>query len=379
MEFVCRADHRRLLGVQSRDRRLMQNLAIIGCGRVASARYVEVCRDELRDARVIVACDRVPSRADELARALACDSEHDYDDVLRRNDVDVVMILTESGHHYRHACSALQAGKHVIVEKPPGMLPSQVLDCVELAAKRERMYAPILQNRLNPAMLALKEACDEGRFGRQVLATIRLRWCRFQEYYEDGWHGTWQMDGGVINQQAFHHIDALQWIAGPVAEVVSAQTNALNQLQAEDTTVAALRFEDGSLGTIEATTAIRPEDVEASISIAGEGGMAVIGGIALNEIQTWHFVEPRPEDETTPERASQVVPTGYGLSHGPLIQEVIDRLERGELDPPISGQDALPAVRLVHALYKSEEVGGWVRLADDPLSERVGHATDDAT
>ena len=354
----------------------MQNLALVGCGRVASARYLQVCRDELRDACVVVACDRVSSRADELAAALGCDSAYDYDEVLTREDVDVVVILTESGHHYRHACSALEAGKHVIVEKPPGMLPGQVLECVELAAKKERMYAPILQNRLNPAMQALKEAADQGRFGRQVVATIRLRWCREQEYYEDGWHGTWAMDGGVINQQAFHHVDALQWIAGPVAEVVTAQANVLNQLEAEDTTVAALRFEDGSLGTIEATTAIRPDDVEASISIAGEGGVAVIGGIALNEIQTWTFVAPRPEDATTPDRASQEVPTGYGLSHGPLIQEIVDRLERGELTPPISGHDALPALQLVHALYRSEEVGGWVRLGDQPLSERLGRSAD---
>ena len=356
----------------------MQNLAIVGCGRVAKGRYIEVCKEELKNARVVVTCDHVTAKADECAHALECDAEYDYEAVLRRKDVDIAVILTESGYHYEHARSALEAGKHVIVEKPPALLPDQVVHCVQLAAEKKRMYAPILQNRFNPAVRTLKESFDQGRFGRQVLATIRLRWCRFQEYYLDGWHGTWEMDGGVINQQAFHHVDALQWIAGPIAEVASAQANALNRLEAEDTMVAALRFEDGSLGTIEATTAIRPEDVEASISIAGEGGMAVIGGIALNEIHTWKFVDPRPEDATTPERASQTVPTGYGLSHGPLIQEVIDRLEKGELSPPISGEDTLAAVQLVHALYRSAEVGGWVKLGDSPLSDRLGHSAENA-
>ena len=356
----------------------MQNLAIIGCGRVTTGRYIEVCKEELKNARVVVACDHVTVKADDCASELGCDAEYDYEAVLRRKDVDIAVILTESGYHYQHARSALEAGKHVIVEKPPALLPDQILHCVQLADERKRMYAPILQNRFNPAVQALKESFDQGRFGRQVLATIRLRWCRLQEYYMDGWHGTWKMDGGVINQQAFHHIDALQWIAGPVTEVAAAEANALNHLEAEDTMVAALRFGDGSLGTIEATTAIRPEDVEASISIAGEGGMAVIGGIALNEIHTWKFVDPRPEDETTPERASQEVPTGYGLSHGPLIQEVIDRLEKGELSPPISGEDTLAAVQLVHALYRSAEVGGWVELGDSPLSDRLGHSAENS-
>lgn len=354
----------------------MQNLAIVGCGRVTQGRYIEVCNEELQNARVVVACDLMTSKADECARALGCDPEYDYEAVLQREDVDIVVILTESGYHYQHARSALEAGKHVIVEKPPALLPDHVAHCVKLAAENKRMYAPIVQNRFNPAVRALKESFDQGRFGRQVLSTIRLRWCRLQDYYMDGWHGTWEMDGGVINQQAFHHVDALQWIAGPIAEVCSAEANALNHLEAEDTMVAVLRFEDGSLGTIEATTAIRPEDVEASISIAGEGGMVVIGGIALNEIHTWKFVDPQPEDSTMPEYTSQTVPTGYGLSHGPLIQEIIDRLEKGELSPPISGEDTLAAVRLVHALYRSIEVGGWVALGDLPLSARLGHPTE---
>ena len=104
--------------------------------------------------------------------------------------------------------------------------------------------------------------------------------------------------------------------------------------------------------------------------------MAVIGGIALNEIHTWKFVDPQPEDATISEYASQAVPTGYGLSHGPLIQEIIDRLEKGELSPPISGEDTLVAVRLVHALYRSIEVDGRVTLGDLPLSSRLGQPTE---
>jgi len=350
----------------------VQRIGLIGCGRVTTGRYVEVCRDELTDALVVVACDTAREKADYVAQSLSCDAVYEMDAVLNRNDVDVVIILTESGNHYEHTKRALLAGKHVIVEKPPAMLPPEVRECQELAEQSALMYAPVVQNRFNPAMVALKSAQEHGRFGTHILSTIRLRWCRYQDYYEDGWHGTWMMDGGVINQQAFHHVDALQWVCGPIDAVVSAQANALNELEAEDTTVAVVRFKDGSLGVIEATTAARPEDFEASISLVGEKGMAVIGGIALNNIETWSFIEPLDDDSMIPSNCSQEVPTGYGLSHGPLIQSIIDRLEQGSIDPPISGSDVVPTLKLVHALYRSAEVGGWAQMDDNPVSDRLG-------
>jgi len=176
----------------------------------------------------------------------------------------------------------------------------------------------------------------------------------------------------VINQQAIHHIDALQWICGPITDVCALQCNALNQLEAEDTTVAIIKFKNGALGVIEATTSSRPEDFEASISVLAEKGLAVIGGIALNRIDTWRFVEEKPDDQSIPEKYSQDVPTGYGLSHGPLMQLIIDRLNKGLLEPPISGSDSVSTVQLVHALYCSAETGSWVKPADNPLSERLG-------
>ncbi len=346
-------------------------IGLLGCGRIAQ-RYVEVFRDEVKRAVVTAVCDPVRQKADRRAKELGARAFYSMQELLAEADVDAVAILTESGRHADHAALVLGAGKHVIVEKPPAMFVHQVSQCERMAAERRLMYAVILQNRFNPAMRALKAAYDAGRFGRPVLATVRLRWCRFQEYYDDGWHGTWRLDGGVISQQAIHHLDAIQWVCGPAADAVCAQSNALNALEAEDTTVATLRFRSGFLGAIEATTAARPEDLEASISVLGEKGLAVVGGIALNEVQVWRFVEPRPEDETAGVRFSQKVPTGYGLSHGPLLQEIVDRLLAGRLDPPITGADSFDALRLIHALYASVERGGWVKVGDETLSSRLG-------
>jgi UDP-N-acetyl-2-amino-2-deoxyglucuronate dehydrogenase len=283
-------------------------------------------------------------------------------------------VLTPSGLHYEHARAAIERGLHVLVEKPLAMVPSDGRELDALARDKGVMCGVAFQNRLNPAVRCLRKALEDGRFGKVVTATIRLRWCRYQDYYNDGWHGTWASDGGVINQQAIHHVDALGWLVGPVESVCGLTGRRLNDLEAEDTMVAAVRFTSGALGTIEATTAARPEDFEASLSVVGEKGTAVIGGIALNTVQTWRFVDELPEDKDVPRRWSQDVPNGYGLSHGPLLQQVIDTLSEGRTDPPVSAEDGIRTTELVHALYRSDELRGWVRLADKSVSERLGRS-----
>ena len=285
---------------------------------------------------------------------------------------DLVFVLTPSGMHYEHVKDALLAGSHVLVEKPAAMTPAQIAELQTLSEQCGLMLCVGFQNRFNSAMILLKDAVDRQRFGKIVTATIRLRWCREQDYYNDGWHGTWQQDGGVINQQAIHHVDALRWLLGPIESVCAITGNRLNHLEAEDTLVSVLRFENGALGTIEATTAARPRDFEASISIVGEKGYALIGGIALNEIIEWQFIEKLPEDELARDQYSQEVPNGYGLSHNNLINNVINEIKSGRLLSPVPIEDALATTEFVHALYASDEDHGWVRLSGKPLSLRLG-------
>ena len=212
----------------------------------------------------------------------------------------------------------------------------------------------------------------QKRFGKIVSCSVRLRWCRFQEYYNDEWHGKWASDGGVINQQAIHHIDAYNWIVGPVEKVCSISANQLNRLEAEDTLVAILKLKNGGLGTIEATTAARPEDFEASISIVGEKGMAEVGGIALNHIKTWKFIDKIDDDSKVIQKYSQDVPTGYGLSHITLLEKIIDILLKNEKKNIISAQETILSTKLIHALYKSDEIKKWVNLDEKPTSKRLG-------
>ena len=292
--------------------------------------------------------------------------------MLNQKKIDLAIICSPSGMHYSHASILINKGINVLVEKPLTLTIHQS-EKLEIMAKENKVLLNVaFQNRFNPAVQILKKNFLEGRFGKIVTSTIRLRWCRYQEYYNDEWHGKWASDGGVINQQAIHHIDALNWIVGPVEKVCAISTNRLNQLEAEDTLVAILKLKDGGLGTIEATTAARPEDFEASISVVGEKGMVEIGGIALNQIKTWKFIDKIDTDSNVIQKYSQDVPTGYGLSHITLLQKIIDSLLKKEKKNIISAKETILSTKLIHALYKSDETKKWVLLSDEPISQRLG-------
>ena len=274
-------------------------IVVIGCGRVAQHYKKMFDSGVVSNWNLVGFCDILSDRSEYFANHFHTRSYKSFESMLENEKPDLVLVLTPSGLHYEHTKIAFDYGCNVLCEKPITMLPSQAEELKEIAQEKGLMYGTAFQNRLNPAIIALEKAIKNNRFGKIITATIRLRWCRYQDYYEDGWHGTWAQDGGVINQQAIHHVDAINWLLGPIESVNATITNRLNNLEAEDTLVAIMKFESGALGTIEATTAARPEDFEASLSVVGEKGMVLVGGIALNKIETWIQT---PEEIYHPER-----------------------------------------------------------------------------
>ena len=347
-------------------------IVAIGCGRVAQHYKKILDSGVVSNWRMVGFYDVLNDRSKYFAQHFNTKSYASFELMLETAKPDLVLILTPSGLHYQHTKIAFDYGCHVLCEKPIAMLPSQAEELNKIAIAKNLMYCTAFQNRLNPAITALRKALKESRFGKIITATIRLRWCRYQDYYEDGWHGTWAQDGGVINQQAIHHVDTINWLLGPIESINATITNRLNDLEAEDTLVAIMKFENGALGTIEATTAARPEDFEASLSVVGEKGMVLVGGIALNKIVTWEFVEAISADKSIPAQCSQEVENGYGISHGPLLQSVIDTLQKGKIDTIAPPEDAINTAKVVHALYKSDEERCWIELADNPVSNRLG-------
>ena len=346
--------------------------AFLGCGRVAEHyRKMLIDYSPIKEIEIVAVCDIEKQKAIDLSKAFNCNVYFNYDEMIANEKIDIIFILTPSGHHFKHSKFALENGVNVLCEKPITLDPQEAVLLDEIAKKRNLWCVTVFQNRWNPAVSITKKTVDSGRLKKIITANIRLQWCRLQNYYEDGWHGTWFMDGGVINQQAIHHIDALQWILGPVEAVCATSTNRINKLEAEDTLVAILKFKNGALGTIEATTAARPIDYEAAMSILGEGGKIQIGGIALNKIDEWYIEDKIDEDDLIKDEFSNDVPNGYGLSHSILLKELVSNLQK-DMIPGVSISSAINTLNIIHALYSSIENNRWVLLSENPKSSKLG-------
>ncbi len=345
-------------------------ICIVGCGRVAEHYLQFFDLEILNSYQIVGVCDQHDEKVKNYAKKLGCPAYIDLKIMLEELRPNLVLILTPSGLHYQHAKLALEMGANVLCEKPITLIPEQAYELISYSEAHGLFYGVVFQNRLNKAVQFLKKAIDKNRFGTIISVSVRLRWCRYQEYYEDGWHGTWAMDGGVINQQAIHHIDALIYLLGPLNKVAAITANRVNKLEAEDTLVAAFSLDKGGVGTIEATTALRPSDQEASLTIVGENGIATVGGVALNKIEVWKFQEKMTEDDYISEH-SQDVPNGYGISHGPFLQQVIDGLLFNK-QKMVTARDGVRVVELVHAIYKSDELDLFQYLEEKPVSNRLG-------
>lgn len=350
----------------------MLRIALVGCGRI-SKRHAELLGGAHIDGASLAAvCDIELEKAQRLGQQYSVPAFTDMHEMMRSVDIDVVVVLTESGHHAEHVISLAGYGKDIVVEKPMALtLESADAMIAACDAAGVRLFV-VKQNRFNVPVLKLREAMERERFGKLVLGTVRVRWSRDQAYYDqDGWRGTWALDGGVLTNQASHHIDLLEWMMGSVKTVFAHTTTALVDIEAEDTAVVVLRFDNGALGVIEATTAIRPRDLEGSISILGEKGSVEIGGFAVNQLKVWNFTDPLAEDGEVMSRFSVNPPNVYGFGHKAYYDHVVAALRDGNQNI-IDGIVGRRSLELINAIYQSVETGKEVEVGDGLHHSRLG-------
>jgi UDP-N-acetyl-2-amino-2-deoxyglucuronate dehydrogenase len=355
--------------------RSMIRFGLLGCGRIAKRHSDLLGGDHIEGAKLVAVCDPVRARADAIASRFGVAASCDMSDFLARKDIDAVSVLTPSGMHPQHVIACAKAGKHVIVEKPMALrledADAMIRACDEAGVK----LFVVKQNRFNVPVVKAREALEAGRFGRLFLGTVRVRWCRDQAYYDqDAWRGTWAQDGGVLSNQASHHVDMLEWFFGEVVSVHARAINAFARIEAEDTAIATLKFKNGALGIIEATTAARPVDIEGSLSILGDRGTVEIGGFAVNRIKHWRFADEGPADREVIEKFSVNPPNVYGFGHQAYYEHVIDCLvhQRAAL---VDGLEGRKSLELILALYESIATGEEVPLHFSPARCRLGVAS----
>jgi predicted dehydrogenase len=273
----------------------MTGFAIIGCGMIA--RFHARALAEVPNTRVIALVSRNPANAQKLANeiGLTCDVYSEISPVLARRDVNAVIVTTPSGAHMEPAIAAAEAGKHVVVEKPLEVTLERCDRIIEACTRNRVQLCTIFPSRFGDANLALKKAVEAGRFGRLTLGETTCKWWRPQSYYDEGgWKGTRALDGGgALMNQAIHNVDLLLWLMGPVTHINGfTATLAHERIEVEDTAVACLRFANGALGVIQATTSVHP-GLPKTIAIHGDKGSVVI---EQDDVIRWELTPETEED-----------------------------------------------------------------------------------
>jgi len=347
-------------------------VALIGCGRVAGHHCRAIV--EVEGVALAAVCDLEIAKAEAYAREFGVPAYRSYRDMFATlPDIAVAAVITPSGMHFEHGMEVLsEFGKHVIMEKPTFMRPRQLIDAYEAAAKAGRRIFPVFQNRHNKAVRRVKRALESCELGSVRIVTVRVRWCRLQRYYDMApWRGTFSHDGGALTNQSIHHVDLIRYLGGEVARVNAVMRTLGVDIEVEDTCVANLTFKGDAVGVVEATSAARPDDFEASISVVGSKGLAEIGGIAVNELKTF---TPDPgacavnsEDFQGIKGAGAV----YGFGHIQMYRDIVADLSGGA-PYPVARDDCLATLKLLHAFYRADEAGGWVAVDSNEESQRLG-------
>jgi len=348
--------------------------ALVGCGRIHK-KHAEAITKELTDiAELIAVCDTDAQKARAVGETYGAKYYNNYDDMLtQHSEVDVVNILTESGNHAKHTVDIVKKyKKHIVVEKPMALTLEDADKMINTCFQNGVKLFVVKQNRLNLPVTKLREALETDRFGKIVMGTVRVRWCRPQHYYDmDSWRGTWAMDGGVFTNQASHHIDLLEWMLGEPVSVFAKSRTALVDIETEDTGVAVLQFKNGAIGIVEATTATRPKDLEGSLSILGEKGSVEIGGFAVNEMKTWNFQENEDESRQVLKEFAENPPNVYGFGHVRYLRKVCEAIINDEPEF-VDGLEGRKSLELINAIYESIETGKEVFLRFQPNKCKLG-------
>ena len=337
---------------------------VIGCGVISGVHISAI--EMIPEAKLVAVCDVDEQRARSTAAQHGADWYTDLDELLARDDIDVVNILTWSGHHHIAGIAAAEAGKHVICTKPIDITLEAIDNLIDACDKHKVKLAATHQLRSADTYRRIKNAVDEGRLGKLLYGNAFIPWYRTQEYYDDAWHGTRRWDGGALMNQSIHWIDVLIWIMGPVASLCGYVDALAHRIEVEDIGTAALKFANGAHGLIQGTT-LTYHGMPTRIEIHGTKGnvFVVADGITLWDV----------EEEDVEVAAAPVAPTGAAdptdgleLAVDAHVEQITDVLRAIQEDRPpmIDGHEARRAVEVILAIYKADATGQPVTLPLKP-------------
>ncbi len=330
----------------------MMKFAIIGCGKVAERHAEHI----FNKGKLLAVCDVVKEKADTLAEKYAANAYYTLEDLLQHErDTDVIAVCSPNGLHAEHSVKSLQAGFHVLCEKPMAISVKDCGEMIQAAEKSNRRLFSIKQNRFNPPVAALKKIVEEGRLGKINSFQLNCFWSRKTEYYKDSWRGTMELDGGTLFTQFSHFIDLLYWILGDVEEVQAYTGNYLlkDVIAFEDTGVVIVKLVNGAIGTINYTVNSFQKNMEGSLTVFGDKGTVKIGGQYLNELEYQNIEGYKIEHlqaGNTPNNYGNYV--GSMSNHDKVYDNVIDVLNNNA-SITTSAFEGLKTVEIISKIYKA--------------------------
>ncbi len=334
--------------------------ALVGCGRIA-ANHFEAIKTHADRCELLDVCDHDPKALEAAVARTGARGHRDLASMLAATQADCVILTTPSGLHPTQAIEVAKSGRDVMTEKPMATRWHDGLAMVRACDEAGVRLFVVKQNRRNRTLQLLKQAVDGGRFGRIYMVNVNVFWTRPQSYYDSAaWRGTWEFDGGAFMNQASHYVDLLDWICGPVESVMAYTATLARNIEVEDSGVAALKWRNGAMGSINVTMLTYPKNLEGSITILGERGSVRIGGVAVNEIKHWEFETPHEMDAQIGDASYQTTSV-YGFGHPLYYHNVISTL-LGEAEPETDGREGLKSLELLIALYMSARDGKRVNL-----------------
>jgi UDP-N-acetyl-2-amino-2-deoxyglucuronate dehydrogenase len=345
--------------------------AIVGCGKVAHLHAAAL--RSLPESEFVGVCDTDGDRARAFGAQYGVEDWQDPARMVHGTGAEVVVICTPHPNHADPAIAAMSAGANVLVEKP---LASTLADCDAMIAAAQRhsvRLGAVSQRRFFEPVVRMKAAIDAHKIGRPVLGTVAMFSWRDEAYYRsDAWRGKWATEGGgVLINQSTHHLDILQWLMGPIEEVVGRWAN-LNHpyIEVEDTALAMLRFRGGGLGSVTVSLSQNP-GIHTKIHIHGSNGYSVgtqtdtgatfVAGVSEKVEPPFNDLWTIPSEEHVLSEPSAARPPEYyhALQDRDFLQAIIDRRE-----PSVTGEEGRKVVEIISAIYQSGRDGRPILIAD---------------
>lgn len=346
---------------------MSMGFGIVGTGMIAHFHAKAI--QSMANGRIVACFNQNVEKAKAFAAEYGGTAYSTLDELLADRNVGIVTICTPSGAHRDPAIAAANVGKHVVVEKPLEISLQRCDDIIQACEKNGVKLCTIFPSRFSAANMALKEAIEAGRFGRLTLGDTYVKWWRTQEYYDGGgWRGTWALDGGgAFMNQAIHNVDLLCWLMGDVAEIAGfTGTLAHERIEVEDVGVACLKFANGAIGVMEATTAAWPGLLKKT-EIHGSKGTVVV---EQDSVVRWEFAEEKPEDTEIRSRLGANSASSGGASdpkaisfvgHQMQLEDFVEAISTGR-QPRVDGAEGRKSVEIILALYEAAKTGQSQRL-----------------